>query len=46
MLVQFGINLIKKQNSLTAKLDSQLRPRPVFAVLGIFLPSYSKLDSM
>ena len=35
MLVQFGINLIKK-NSLTAKLDSRLRPRPVFAALGIF----------
>ena len=33
MVVQFGINWIKK---ISLKLDSLLRPRPIFPVLGLF----------
>ena len=33
MVVQFGINRIKK---ISLKLDSLLRPRPIFPVLGLF----------
>ena len=45
MLSNFG-NIGLKKNSSDNQIGLGLRPRPIMAVLGIFYPIISKLDSM